>query len=82
MPVIEVFGLASQTSKFLSYDEDELEQNLLTWLRSREVTIASSCDGEGVCRKCVIQNGWATCELTLKTFLERQPDGKIFVSYL
>lgn len=82
MPVIELVGLASQTSRPLSYSEDELDQNLLKWLRSKGITIASSCDGEGVCKKCIIQNGWATCELTLKSFLERQPDGKIFVSYL
>lgn len=82
MQVIEVAGLASGTSKFYHYEESELEENLLDWLRKKEVTIASSCDGEGVCRKCGIQEGWLTCELTLKSFLERRPDGKIFVSYL
>jgi ferredoxin len=80
--VIEIMGLASGTSKILPYSGNELDENLLKWLRKNEITIASSCDGEGVCKKCVIQNDWATCELTLKTFLERQPDGKIFVSYL
>ncbi len=82
MPMIEVYGRASKTSKFLSYQDEELDINLLDWLRSREITIASSCDGERVCRKCIIQNGWATCEFTLKTFLEREPDGKIVVDYL
>lgn len=82
MPVIEVKGLASGKSRFFTPEESELETDLLSWLRSRGVTIASSCDGEGVCKKCVIQNGWLTCELTLKDFLERQPDGIIQVSYL
>ncbi len=80
--MIEIVGLASETSRFIEYGEKELEMVLLDWLRSKEVTIASSCDGEGVCKKCSIQNDWLTCELTLKAFLERQQDGKIFVGYL
>ncbi len=82
MPVIEVRGLASQTSRFLQVSESDLDTDLLTWLRANKVTIASSCDGEGVCKKCNIQNGWLTCEMTLKEFLERQPDGKIEIGYL
>jgi hypothetical protein len=82
MSVIEVKGLASKTSRFLDFADSDLDIDLLTWLRSKGVTIASSCDGEGVCKKCGIQNGWLTCELTLKQFLERQPDGKIEVGYL
>lgn len=55
---------------------------MLHFLRSHGITIASSCDGEGVCKKCGIQNGWLTCELTLEEFLKRQPDGIIEVDYL
>lgn len=80
--MIEVLGLASQTSRLVEAFEHEMDQDLLTWLRSRGVTIASSCDGEGVCKKCKIQNDWLTCELTLRDFLRRQPDGKVLVSYL
>lgn len=82
MPVIEIVGGASGTTTRLSFDQSESGENLLRWLRKKGVTIASSCDGQGICKKCGIQNGWLTCELTLKSFLERQPDGKIFVSYL
>ncbi len=79
---IEVKGLASKTSRLIEFTEADLETDLLTLLRSKSVTVASSCDGEGVCKKCNIQNGWLTCELTLKEFLERQPDGKIEIGYL
>lgn len=82
MSVIHIHGLASGTVKDIHFSEEELSQNLLKWLRSKDITIASSCDGEGICKKCVIQNGWLTCEMTLESFLKRQPDGKIFVSYL
>ncbi len=79
---IEVKGLASKTSRLIEFTEADLETDLLTLLRSKSVTVASSCDGEGVCKKCNIQNGWLTCELTLREFLERQPDGKIEIGYL
>ncbi len=80
--MIEIIGLASKTQKKLDVSPRDMDANLLKWLRAQGVTIASSCDGEGVCKKCVIQNDWLTCKLTLKEFLERQPDGKIFVGYL
>ncbi len=82
MPVIEVVGLASGTSRTLHVGPLDLSTDLLTWLRRQGVTIASSCDGAGVCKKCEIQNGWLTCELTLEDFLGRRPDGKVFVGYL
>lgn len=82
MSVIRIIGLASHSSREIYYLDHDLEKNLLSWLREKGITIASSCDGEGVCKKCSIQNDWLTCKLTLKTFLERQKDGKIFVSYL
>lgn len=82
MPVITIVGLASNTTRELSVKPHDLSENLLHWLRKNGVTIASSCDGEGVCKKCSIQNDWLSCTLTLKQFLERQFDGKILVSYL
>lgn len=82
MSVITIVGMASNTTKTLDVTPADLEEILLYWLRGKGITIASSCDGEGVCKKCSIQNGWLTCELTLETFFKRQPDGKIFVGYL
>jgi uncharacterized 2Fe-2S/4Fe-4S cluster protein (DUF4445 family) len=82
MSVIRIVGLASQTTREIAFSNLDLDSNLLDWLRKNGVTIASSCDGEGVCKKCTIQNDWLTCKMTLKTFLERQENRKIFVSYL
>lgn len=80
--MIEIVGLASQSSRSIEYSQEDLDTLLLNWLRKKEITIASSCDGEGVCKKCGIQNGWLTCELTLRSFLKLQNDGKIYVGYL
>lgn len=79
---IEIKGQASGRSEFIFYEDLDLTEVLLTFLRKKGITIASSCDGEGVCKKCVIQNDWLTCEMTLKEFLQRQPNGQITVGYL
>jgi hypothetical protein len=79
---MQIHGLASGRILKLFFEEQELDENLLQWLRSRGITIASSCDGDGVCKKCTIQNGWLTCELTLREFLKLAPQGIIEVSYL
>ena len=77
-----VLGGASGRAINIEYEEKDLSENLMKWLRSHNITIASSCDGEGVCKKCTIQNDWLTCQLSLGKFLERQPDGVVKVSYL
>lgn len=82
MQVITIHGLASGTKTELEASPSSLDENLLIWLRDQGITIASSCDGEGVCKKCGIQNGWLTCEMTLRSFLELAPQGIIEVSYL
>jgi Na+-transporting NADH:ubiquinone oxidoreductase subunit NqrF len=79
---IVVKGKASGNITNLDIATDELEHNLMLWLRRNNITIASSCDGEGICRKCAIQNQWLTCRLTLKEFLKSQPDGIVEVDYL
>ncbi len=82
MPIIEIVGLASGTITQVEYSDSELDDNLLVWLRKKKITIASSCDGKGVCKKCNIQNDLLTCELTLTGFLEKCPEQKIFIGYL
>ena len=79
---MQIHGLASGRRQELFFENHELETNLLEWLRSRGITIASSCDGEGVCKKCAIQKGWLTCEMTVNDFLKLEPQGVIEVSYL
>jgi Na+-transporting NADH:ubiquinone oxidoreductase subunit NqrF len=79
---IEIKGKASGRSTFITYESEDLKENLLIFLRKKGVTIASSCDGEGVCKKCVIQNDWLTCMMTLEDFFQRQPNRQIIVDYL
>ena len=80
--MITIKGLASGRTTTLDALLADYRVNLLDWLRDHGITIASSCDGEGVCKKCSIQNDWLTCEMTLGSFLEKAPEGIIEVSYL
>lgn len=82
MQIITIVGKASGREQKLCVNRDDLSQNLLFWLRDQGVTIASSCDGEGVCKRCYIQHGWLTCQMTLEEFFNLQPDGRIEVGYL
>lgn len=74
--------MASQRVYDLPYEDEDLSRNLMFFLRSKNITIASSCDGEGVCQKCSIQNGWLTCQLSLEEFLQKAPEGIVEVGYL
>lgn len=73
MHTIIVLGLASsrEVARILPTIE-ELELTLMEFLRAHKVPVASSCFGEGVCRKCVVKSDdveFLSCLITVKTFL-------------
>jgi ferredoxin len=78
-----IHGLASgkEVARF-DLTEQELGLDLLNICRDHGIPIASSCDGEGVCKKCGIQNGWLTCMTTARRFFELCPEGIVQISYL
>ncbi|WP_408096748.1 hypothetical protein ACJVC5_17060 [Peredibacter sp. HCB2-198] len=82
MQIITIVGKASGREQKLEVSEVDHTQNLLFWLRDRGITIASSCDGDGVCKRCNIQHGWLTCQMTVGEFLIQEPSGRVEVGYL
>ena len=57
MIIIEIFGKASgKLIKKISYEEKVgiERQSLMDFLISHGIPIASSCSGEGICRKCIV----------------------------
>lgn len=62
--------------------DEELGLDLLNLCRDHNIPMASSCDGEGVCKKCVIQNDWLGCLTTARRFFELCPEGIVQISYL
>lgn len=81
MSTISVKGLASGRLVGVWPIEDPTE-NLMSFLRSKGVPIASSCGGDGVCRKCVVNGDNMSCQMSLRHFLELFPDGVVEVDYL
>ncbi len=61
---------------------DESIENTLTWLRKHQVPIASSCDGDGVCKKCIVNNSILSCKSILNDFLNKSDEILIEISYL
>lgn len=63
--MIRVRGGASSKVWELFPKEDELDKNLLDFLRDHGFSVASSCSGKKQCRKCVFSDGKLSCEKRL-----------------
>jgi len=69
---IELRGLASQKTEFITWDEADHElknMNLLDFLLSNGRPIAYGCYAKGVCRKCILTiNGteFLSCQIPMK----------------
>ena len=78
---LKVIGLSSKKDFYIRYTKDEEESNLLKFLRSKNIPIASSCRGEMVCQKCIVNKSVLSCSLTLKEYL-KEHSSEIEVSYI
>ncbi len=79
--LIRVHGLASQ-KMVGEFQVEDPQANLMEFLRHRGVPIASSCGGDGVCRKCVVNGEEMSCQLSVGAFLVLHPEGIVTVGYL
>lgn len=78
---IIVFGKAS--NKELINDQlSNIDVNLMEWLRSKKIPLASSCNGEGICKKCVINTDILACKVKLTDLVNAQNLIYIEISYL
>lgn len=92
MPIkeIKVYGNASgKIIKELRPNslEMNLQISLMTYLQSQDIPIASSCSGDGVCKKCVVntssQEKLLSCQISLKDYLNEENFDKIItINYL
>lgn len=79
---ITLHGRASQKDYILEVLPEHYDLTLMDFLRLKGFTIASSCSGAGVCKKCVIQDGILSCRPAVSEFLKERPDGLVIVDYL
>ena len=80
MPSIKLIKKASNTTQMIFYKDYDLEIDLLSFLQTKNIPIASSCGGEGVCKKCVINQDVLSCQVKLNDLVESKRN--IEVSYL
>ncbi|MBH49079.1 MAG: hypothetical protein CME71_13000 [Halobacteriovorax sp.] len=82
---IKVFGGASKKLvSELEVDELSMDLTLMEFLRLKKVPVASSCYGEGVCRKCIVkveETEVLSCMMTIKHFLNNH-EPVVLISYL
>lgn len=75
---VEIYGKASQKIiRTLEVDTTE-ERSLMDFLRDHGVPIASSCYGEGVCRKCIVNSTLLSCQLKIRDIPFPDIPGQLF----
>lgn len=81
MKKVTLFGKASQSNKYLSYENEDLAKSVLLFLQKHSIPIASSCKGRAACHKCKINDDLLSCDISLEEFLKEHGE-KIEVDYL
>lgn len=64
------------------WETHDLEENLMDFLRRHGIPVASSCGGDGVCRRCVVNGELLSCQMNVGGFLALVPNGIVRLSYL
>lgn len=78
---IIVFGESSKKTIKLKLSNTDLSKTLMDYLRENNIPIASSCRGEGICKKCVISKTILSCSLTVQEQVDKF-GRDVSVSYL
>ena len=82
--LIEIYGSASK--KLLIRRElsiQDLNINLLSFLQNLGLPIASSCQGEGICRLCIVNESVISCGISVKDLpFDKKGVRKVSIGYL
>lgn len=79
--LLQVKGEASGVLTNYRVTEAERTLTLLQFLRTKSLPIASSCDGNQQCFKCLVNQNVLSCSLTIADFIQ-QHGAVVQVSYL
>ncbi len=80
---IVIKGRASQRIYFQGeLLPEEKKLTILEFIKLKEIPIASSCGGEGVCKKCVINGNIVSCMHLMTQVNQLLPQGEIIIFYL
>lgn len=72
MRTLKVFGKASGRV-IAELPVDDPSEMLMFFLLRHNLPIASSCAGDGVCRKCVLSDGRLSCQVSVEEALSNGP---------
>jgi Na+-transporting NADH:ubiquinone oxidoreductase subunit NqrF len=74
---LTVRGLASNQTYSLIVKPEEKKLTLMNFLINHNFRIASSCSGEGVCKKCVVNKQIVSCQIKVEDFLKQNDSVEI-----
>lgn len=78
MSLIIVRGLASKKEIHLNVSKNQTNLTLLEFLTQEGLPIASSCRGQGSCKKCVFNIDELSCQEVVSNFIGK----KVSIDYL
>lgn len=82
MQLITLIGQASKKTWNIHIEDPlELKMTVLEFLRNKNYPVASSCDGEKVCKLCTINDNLLACNILVKDIITKY-NSKITISYL
>ncbi len=86
MKQINIYGAASQKNILsLNPSDEEMGHNLMTFLQAHSLKIASSCNGDGVCKKCVVtinEDSYLSCQQKVSDLFVKNETIRLIISYL
>ena len=84
LSIIEIYGSASKKLLIRSQlSTQDLNTNLMSFLQNLGLPIASSCQGEGVCRLCIVNECVISCNISVKDLpLDKKGVRKVSIGYL
>lgn len=75
-------GRASGKEVKYIIQNNDVNLDILSLCQKYEIPMASSCHGEGICQKCVFNNGQLACKINFKNILKDNNSAMIVLDYL
>ena len=72
MRFLKITGRASK-SEVAEIQVEEADEILMFFLMKHNLPIASSCAGDGVCKKCALSDGRLSCQMSVEEALSNGP---------
>ena len=84
---LKIWGEASQsTVATLNVSQEDQKKVLMLYLRNANIPLASSCFGEGVCHKCLVNGHLMACQTLVEDLFNKEDQSpqtvEVSISYL